>query len=84
MRTICDDVKAVSDMVNNMGFSESKFCDAFQYEHRTLQQSFTRLCIEWLKTCASEDYQYDPRNEASHVVAKKLIEAYDGTPLWFI
>lgn len=84
MNKVAENVQYVSSMVNNMCFSEKEFCKLFSTEHRTLPQSFTRLCVEWLKTCASEEYQFDPRNEDSHIVAKQMIEAYDGRVLGFI
>ncbi len=68
----------VADMLNVFGFDYDGFCEAMSREHRTLQQSFTRLCIHWLCTCASDDYKYDGRNEASHEVAKALIESQDA------
>lgn len=67
----------VAEMLNSFSFDYKGFCEAMTREHRTLQQSFTRLCIHWLSTCASDDYQYDGRNEASHEVAKALIESQD-------
>ena len=73
-----ENVRKVSDMLNNMSFDPEGFCKEMTKEHRTLQQSFTRLCIEWLCTCASEDYRYDGRNEASHEIAKALIQSQDA------
>ena len=73
-----DNVEMVSDMLNVFGFSSADFCKEFAKEHRTLQQSFTRLCVEWLRTCASDDYRYDGRNEASHEVAKMLLDGKDN------
>lgn len=71
----------VSEMLNSYSFSYDGFCKAMTNQHRTLQQSFTRLCLKWLETCASEEYRYDGRNEASHKVAKKLLENNDNTNL---
>ena len=68
----------VSSMLNSFTFDYEGFCREMCREHRTLQQSFTRLCIHWLATCASDEYQYDGRNEASHEVAKALLEAQDA------
>lgn len=68
-------VRKVSDMLNSFSFSPEDFCKEFSKEHRTIQQNLTRLCIHWLCTCASDDYRYDLRNEASHVIAKALIES---------
>lgn len=61
-------------MVNSFSFNPKEVCKAMCNEHRTLQQTFTRLCIEWLKTCASDNYRYDGRNEDSHAVAKNIDE----------
>ena len=67
----------ISDLINNMCLNEKEVCKAMCNEHRTLQQNFTRLCIEWLKTCASEDYRHDGRNEDSHHLAQEIVNAYD-------
>lgn len=67
-------VRIISDFVNIMGHDNQMFCTEMTREHRTIQEEFTCLCIEWLKTCASDDYRYDLRNEYSHKVAKKLLE----------
>jgi hypothetical protein len=69
-------VQIVSGMVNSSLFDAETFCEKFQREHRTLQQNFTRLCIEWIKTCASDEYAYDGRNEASHKVCLDLCAGY--------
>lgn len=74
-------VNQVSEMLNSFTFDYEGFCKQMCREHRTLQQSFTRLCLQWLITCASDDYQYDGRNEESHLIAKALIESqpnFDG------
>lgn len=72
-----DNVEKVSLMLNDFGFSCDKFCEEMTKEHRTIQQNFTRLCIHWLCTCADDEYKYDGRNEASHTIAKALIESQD-------
>lgn len=71
-------VEQVSTMLNSFIFDYNGFCEQMCREHRTLQQSFTRLCIHWLSTCASDNYRYDGRNEASHEIAKALIESQDA------
>ena len=79
------DVEQVEDFLNDYSFSPKEFCKVMSTRtHRTIQQSFTRLCVEWLKTCASEDYRTDGRNEASHQVAKELLEGKDDITLPFI
>ena len=78
MRNETENVRKVSDMLNSFSFSPEEFCKEFTKEHRTIQQNLTRLCIHWLCTCASDDYRFDGRNEASHVIAKALIESQDA------
>lgn len=58
-------------------------------QHRTLQQSFTRLCLKWIEHVASPEYRTDPRNEQSQKIAQELLaafrkqasEKYDGPTL---
>ena len=75
--------RATSDAVNSFSFNSREFCDQMEREHRTLQQSFTRLCFDWIKYC-SEMEHYDGRNEASVMACRKiqdLIEREDiGLP----
>ena len=73
-----EQVTKVSEMLNNMTFDYEGFCKEMTKEHRTLQQSFTRLCIQWLCTWASDEYRYDGRNEASHLISKALINSQDA------
>ena len=72
----------VSGMINSFSFDYQGFCDEMSREHRTLQQNFTRLCIYWLSHCASDEYRYDGRNEASHEVAKSMIMSVDADSLY--
>ena len=48
-------------------------------EHRTLQQSMTRLMISWLRYLAmmGENGQTDLRNEAAAKAARIMIDAFD-------
>ena len=73
-----ENVAKVSLMLNSLSFDPEDFCKEFTKEHRTIQQSFTRLCVHWLCTCASDDYRFDGRNEASHQIAKALIDSQDA------
>lgn len=61
----------IMEAVNCFGF-EKEIIKSMLKEHRTLQQSFTRLCVEWLKALSTNPY-YDYRNEASVDFAKALI-----------
>ena len=71
-------VADLAKLVNSMSFKPEYFIDAMSREHRTLQQSFTKLCMQWLEYVASDEYRYDGRNEASHVLCKQIITLYKG------
>lgn len=64
----------VCDHVNTFVRDDS-FVKTMARKHRTLQQSFTRLCIEWFEELAmrTED-EYDLRNQASVELAKLFVE----------
>lgn len=72
----------VSNMLNSMGFVPELFCEEMKKDHRTIQQNFTRLCIEWIKTCASDEYRHDERNRASHVKCKAIVDTMSTDPAW--
>lgn len=75
----------IGEMCNSFSFNAKKIAEQIaRTEHRTIQQSITRFCVEWLKVCASDDYGYDGRNEASHEVAKELLDGKDIRGLPFI
>lgn len=67
-------VDTVSNGLNTFCFSEKKFCEAMDREHRTLQQSFTRLCLAWIAHCAEDAYRTDGRNEYSKTICKKIVD----------
>lgn len=76
--------KEISSFVNTMSLDQSMFNKAMSMEHRTLQQSFTRLCLNWLAHVAKPEYRTDPRNEDSKRVAQlisTLLEKETGYPL---
>lgn len=70
--------EAVAKFTNSMSFKGSLFIEAMAREHRTLQQSFTRICLMWLWHLSQlPEGHYDLRNEASVKIAKKLMEGQD-------
>jgi hypothetical protein len=69
-------VNNVTDYLNSFSNKNKEFIAEMNREHRTLQQSFTKLCLEWLENCASEDYNFDGRNEASHKIANVMVEGF--------
>lgn len=68
----------ITDYVNvfNSDTVNKEFVEAMATEHRTLQQSFTRLCLSWLEHCASAEYKYDGRNAATKLVADQMIKSF--------
>ena len=69
----------ISLAINSFTFNDKDFCRSMTKSHRTLQQSFTRLCLEWIKTCADDQYRCDGRNEMSHGVCKDIIATFENT-----
>ena len=81
MKTIDTDiVKEISNYVNSYSSSYEEFARLMSYEHRTLQQNFTKLCIAWLREL-SETESYDLRNEASVKFAKSIKDKLVNLPL---
>lgn len=64
----------VEDAINNMGWNPDNFAKAFTTWHRTLQQKFFRTIVATIREAASEEYGYDGRNEATHELAKEIME----------
>lgn len=75
-----DIVKEISNYVNSYSSDYKEFARLMSYEHRTLQQQFTKLCIAWLKEL-SETENYDLRNEASVKFAKSIKDKLVNLPL---
>ena len=73
-------VSTLSSYVNSFNCDYNGFAEKFGYEHRTLQQNFTKLCIAWLKHLA-ETENYDLRNQASVEFAKSIKEQLNTTAL---
>jgi len=69
-------VEDISHFVNSYSSDHEKFITFMSNEHRTLQQSFTKLCLKWIEYCASDDYRYDGRNEASHQISRELTQLF--------
>ena len=75
-----DIVEEISNYVNSYSSDYKEFARLMSYEHRTLQQNFTKLCIAWLKEL-SETENYDLRNEASVKFAKSIKDKLVNLPL---
>lgn len=70
----------VSDMTNDYGFKDEELADKMANEHPTLQQSFMRFVVKFIKKMANKEY-YDGRNERSVMLAKKMATAMEDSYL---
>ena len=66
----------MSDFVNSFSSDHKAFVAEMAKDHRTLQQSFTKLCLKWIEYVASDDYRHDLRNQDSHTTCKAMIQAF--------
>ena len=69
-------VNDITDFVNSYSSDEKQFIAQMSTEHRTLQQSFTRLVLKWIEHCAKPSYSFDDRNHATHMISRELITRY--------
>lgn len=75
-KTAEETVQTMTDFVNNFSMNPTEFIEAMSREHRTLQQSFTRLVFMWIEHCATDEYRHDLRNEATHRISKEVVDAF--------
>ena len=65
----------LEDALNNMSWNSEKFAESVVYYHRTLQQKLFGTMVKVIEMTGREDYGYDLRNEASHRIARKIVES---------
>ena len=63
----------IDGFVNDFGFADDLVAETMANNHPTLQQSFMRLCVKFIKKMSEKQY-YDGRNEAAVRMAKQMIE----------
>jgi hypothetical protein len=71
------EAQAVADVVTRYlnHSNPSDLAKAIGRDHRTLQQLFTRVCVEWINNLSKlESGGYDLRNADSVELAKSLVE----------
>jgi hypothetical protein len=71
-----DFADAMSSFLNGLGSDkQKKFIETMGRDHFCLKQSFTRLCVEWLRHLSRyRKDQYSVQNEASVLLAKEIFE----------
>ncbi len=62
----------IADTLNTTGFNYNHFNEAMANEHRTLQQAWMRLLVNYIQFAASDEYRTDDRNKASKELAIQL------------
>jgi len=64
--------REISNYLNSYGHDTriKALVEVMNQDHRTLQQSFTKLCVAWLNHCGDPEYRTDGRNEASAQLGK--------------
>lgn len=73
----------ITDAVNGSPSSIEGIVDALTFEHKTLQQNFTRLCFAWIERVATDpNYRTDDRNRATQVKCKAIYEAVKNDLAW--
>lgn len=65
-------VSNITNHINSNSRDPQGFCDAMSHEHRTLQQSFTRLCIAWLQYVGRDEYLTDARNADTKRLGREI------------
>jgi hypothetical protein len=68
--------REMSYFVNSYSSDHKEFINEMGKDHRTLQQSFTKLCLKWIEFVGSDDYRHDLRNQDSHEVCQKMIATF--------
>jgi hypothetical protein len=68
-------VNDITDYVNTFSRRDD-FNEIMSMEHRTLQQSFTRLCLRWIEHVSKEEYRTDGRNEQSKNICQKIVNDF--------
>jgi len=71
----------ISTFLNNMGSRRSEtgeklFLERMSREHRTIQQKYTSLSMDWLKLLSRQTH-WDDRNEASVLLSKDIFNKID-------
>ena len=67
--------KELEHALNDYGWNEKRFAIAVTTFHRTLQQTLFRSIVVVIRIMGSEDYGYDPRNQAAHDICKRIVES---------
>ncbi len=74
----------ISDAINVLGSFEQEAAEELANDHPTLQQTFMRLCLRYIKVQSEKDLERtDLRNEATVKVAKKIASSLEYED-WYV
>ena len=74
----------LEDYFNQCGNVEDALVHKIEQWHPTLQQNFTRFCIQWLKRLAEDGFSFDDRNKASVEFARSIKDKLEKAYLPYI
>ena len=66
----------LSDMVNDYGFKDEMIAEKMATDHPTLQQTFMRFVLKFIRKMAAKPY-FDDRNKASVAIAREIVKTLD-------
>lgn len=67
--------RIVADYCNSYSRSHKEFTEQIVSEHRTIQQSVMRLCLQMIEQFSKEGY-FDGRNEATVLLARRIVKEF--------
>ena len=67
--------KQLEDVLNSYSWNPQRFAESVRFMHRTTQQTLFRTIVTTIELMASDSYGYDIRNQATHEIAKKIVES---------
>jgi hypothetical protein len=72
-KTAQEMAEAITSHLNNFSRQPTEeLVEALLWQHRMLQQSFSRFCLRWFERLAEAPYGHDLRNEASVRLAQEI------------
>lgn len=66
----------IEDYFNSFSSKEKDLIQQIERLHRTLQQSFSKFVLMWIEHMATDEYRVDGRNEASKMMAQRMMVAF--------
>lgn len=75
----------LSDIANRSGMRGGKeILELLSNDHNTIQQNFTRMCVQWFEILAEKEKYIDLRNEASIKLAKEFVSKIENRYLPYV